>query len=42
MSQYYFNKGFTEIMCNKERLKKLPDLVKIRIGAELSENPLLK
>ena len=38
MSQYYFNKGFTEITINEERLKKLPDLVKIRIGAEMSEN----
>ena len=38
MSQYYFNKGFTEITMNEERLKILPDLVKIRIGAEMSEN----
>ena len=36
--QYYFNKGFTKITINEERLKKLPDLVKIRIGAEMSEN----
>ena len=38
MSQYYFNKGFTEIICDEERLKKLPDLVQKRVGAELSEN----
>ena len=38
MSQYYFNKGFTEILCDEEHLKKLSDLIKIRVGAELSEN----
>ena len=38
MSQYYFNKGFTEIVCGKEHLKKIPDLIKERVGVELSEN----
>ena len=38
MSQYYFNIGFTEFKCDEEHLKKIPDLVKERVGAELSEN----
>ena len=38
MSQYYFNKGFTEIECDKDHLKKIPDLVKEQVGVVLSEN----
>ena len=38
MSQYYFNKGFTLFKCDKEHLKKNPDLVKERVGVVLSKN----
>ena len=38
MSQYYFNKIFTEFKCDEEHLKKIPDLVKERVGVVLSEN----
>ena len=38
MSQYYFNKGFTQFKCDEEHLKKNPDLVKERVGAVLTEN----
>ena len=38
MSQYYFYKGFTEIECDKEHLKRIPDLVKEIVGVVLSEN----
>ena len=36
MTQYYLNKVFTEIVCDKEHLKKNPDLVKERVGVVLS------
>ena len=38
MSQYYFNKGFTQLKCDEDHLKKIPDVVKERVGAVLKEN----
>ena len=38
MSQYYFNKGFTQLKCDEDHLKKVPDLVKERVVAALTEN----
>ena len=38
MSQYYFNKGFTELKCDEDNLKKIPENVKERVGAVLEEN----
>ena len=38
MSQYYFNKVFTQIKCDEVHLKKIPGLVKERVGAVLTEN----
>ena len=38
MSKYYFNKGFTELKCDEDHLKKIPDLVKERVGAVSTEN----
>ena len=35
MSQYYFNKGFNQLKCDKDHLKKIPELVKERVGAVL-------
>ena len=37
MSHYYFNKGFTQLKCDEYHLK-IPDLVKERFGAVLTEN----
>ena len=33
MSEYYFNKGFIELECDEDHLKKLPLFVKERVGA---------
>ena len=33
MSQYYFNKGFIQLKCDEDHLKKIPENVKERIGA---------
>ena len=38
MSQYYFNKGFIQLPCDEDNLKKIPELVKERVGAALKEN----
>ena len=38
MSEYYFNKGFVIFECDEENLKKLPSLVKDRVGAEVAVN----
>ena len=35
MSQYYFNKGFTQLKCDEDHLKQIPELVKERVGAVL-------
>ena len=35
MSQYYFNKGFIQLPCVKDHLKKNPKNVKEKVGAEL-------
>ena len=41
MSEYYFNKGFIQITCDEDHLKKLPLLVKDRVGAEVKVNSYL-
>ena len=38
MSQYYFNKGFTQLKCDEDHLKKIPENVKERVGAVLEVN----
>ena len=38
MSQYYFNKGFIQLTCDEDHLKKVPVKVKYRVGAELKVN----
>ena len=38
MSEYYFNKGFIELECDEDQLKKLPLMVKERVGAEVKVN----
>ena len=38
MSEYYFNKGFVELECDEDHLKKLPLMVKYRFGAEVKVN----
>ena len=38
MSEYYFNKVFVELICDEDHLKKLPLIVKERVGAELKVN----
>ena len=38
MSEYYFNKGFAELTCDGDHLKKLPLMVKYRVGAEVKAN----
>ena len=38
MSQYYFNKGFTQLKSDDDHLKKIPELVKERVGEVLKEN----
>ena len=38
MSQYYFNKGFTQLKCDEDHLKKIPENVKERVDAVLEEN----
>ena len=38
MSQYYFNKGFIQLTCDEDHLKKNPEKVKERVGAELEVN----
>ena len=38
MSQYYFNKGFTQLKCDEDHLKKIPENVKERVGAVLEKN----
>ena len=38
MSQYYFNKGFTQLNCDEDHLKQVPVEVKDRVGAELKVN----
>ena len=38
MSQYYFNKGFTQLKCDEYHLKTITELVKERVGAVLKEN----
>ena len=37
MSQYYFNKGFIQLTCDEDHLKKTKK-VKERVGAELEVN----
>ena len=41
MSQYYFIKGFTQLKCDEDNLKRIPELVKERVGAVLKENTYL-
>ena len=36
MSEYYFNKGLIIFECDEEKLKRLPSLVKYRVGAEVA------
>ena len=38
MSQYYFNKEFTQLKCDEDYLKKNPENVKERVGAFLEVN----
>ena len=38
LSQYYFNKVFTQLKCDEDHLKKNPELVKETVGAVLKEN----
>ena len=38
MSQYYFNKGFIQLPCDEDHLKKIPENFKERVGAVLEEN----
>ena len=38
MSQCYFNKGFIQLTCDKDHLKKLPVRVKNRVGTEVKVN----
>ena len=38
MSEYYFNKGFIELECDKDHLNKLPLKVKKRVSAEVKVN----
>ena len=38
MSQYYFNKGFTQLKCDEDNLKKNPENVKEKVVAVLEEN----
>ena len=38
MSEYYFNKGFIQLTCDEDNLKKFPVRVKDRVGAELKAN----
>ena len=38
MSQYYFNKGLTQLKCDEDHLKKIPKNIKERVGAELKVN----
>ena len=38
MSQYHFNKGFIQLTCDEDHLKKLPLLVKDKVGAEVKVN----
>ena len=38
MSQYYFIKGFIQLTCDEDHLKKNPDKVKDRVGSELEVN----
>ena len=38
MSEYYFNKGFSQLTCDEDHFKKLPLWVKDRVGAEVKVN----
>ena len=38
MSQYYFNKGFIQLPCDKDHSKKIPKNVKERVGADSEVN----
>ena len=38
MYEYYFNKGFVIFKCDEDHLKKLPKMVKDRVGAEVKVN----
>ena len=38
MSEYYFNEGLIQLTCDEDHLKKLPLLVKDRVGAEVKVN----
>ena len=38
MSQYYFNKGFIQLTCDEDHLKRLHVKVKYRVGAEVKVN----
>ena len=38
MSEYYLKKGFIQLKCDEDHKKKLPLLVKDRVGAEVKVN----
>ena len=38
ISEYYFDEGFIQLTCDEDNLKKLPLLVKDRVGAEMKVN----
>ena len=38
MFEYYLNKGFIILDCDKNNLEKLPSEIKDRIGAEVTDN----